>query len=108
MAWGLPYVVQGLSFAAQGLHMAAQGLHMASQGLHLAAQGLHLAAQGLHMAAQGLQMHHIAVYAVYGCWLAGHRDPRNPGNTPRGWYSSWFGALILHPVWLQTAGYRIQ
>ena len=50
--------------------------------LLLAAQGLHMGAQGLHIAAQGLQMHHIAVHAVYGCWLAGHKDHRDPDYPP--------------------------
>ena len=27
------------------------------------------------MATQGLHMQHMAVYAAYGCWLAGHREP---------------------------------
>ena len=35
--------------------------------------GVHLAAGGLHLAAQGQQKQHMAVYAAYGCWLAGHR-----------------------------------
>ena len=95
---GRHLAAQGLHVAAQGLHLAAQGLHMAAQGLHLAAQGLHMGAQGLHMAAQGLQMHHIAVHAVYGCWLAGHKDHRNPGNPPGGWYFSDSWATLLHPV----------
>ena len=54
-------------------------LHSTAQGLHSAAQGLHLAAQGLHMAAQGLQMHHIAVYAVYG-WSRIPRTPKVEGK----------------------------
>ena len=34
-----------------------------------------MAAGGLHLAAQGLHIQHMAVYAAYGCWLAGHRGP---------------------------------
>ena len=66
---------QGQHSPAQGMHSDAQGLHSAAQGLHSTAQGLHSAAQNLHIATQRLQMHNIAVYAAYGCWLAGHRDP---------------------------------
>ena len=32
-----------------------------------------MAACGLHLVAQGLHMQHMAIYAAYGCWLAGHR-----------------------------------
>ena len=71
--------------------MAAQGSHMAAEGLHWAAQGLHMAAQGLHMAAQGLQMHHIAVYAVYG-------SVQNP-TFAAGWGEiGWFGGPNLLPL----------
>ena len=34
-----------------------------------------------HVAAQELHMHNIAAYAVYGCWLAGHRDPQELSAT---------------------------
>ena len=46
--------------------------------------GVHLAAGGLHLAAQGLHIQHMAVYAAYGCWLAGHR-----GHTDLRGYTHW-------------------
>ncbi len=64
-----------------------------------------MAAQGLHMAAQGLQMQHIAAYAVYGCWLAGHRDHRIQSIRPEGANELVPGA---HTYILQTADCRIQ
>ena len=42
-----------------------------------------MAAGGLHLVAQGLHIQLMAVYAAYGCWLAGNR-----GHT----------GLRIHPV----------
>ena len=57
------------------LEMHEQMLNFGSQNTSKGGSGAIFGAQGLHLAAQGLQIHHIAVYAAYGCWLAGHWDP---------------------------------
>ena len=47
--------------------------HRVAYGLIWDICGVHLAAGGLHLAAQVFHIQHMAVYAAYGCWLAGHR-----------------------------------
>ena len=67
-------------------------------------KGKKIDVQGLHMAAQGLQMHHIDVHAVYGCWLAGHQDPRIQATRSCGGNEPVLGA---HST-IQNGGYSIQ
>ena len=79
----------GVDLPACGLRLAAQARHMQHNAENVAymvlpgkprgtiradmGAGVHLAAGGLHLAALGLQKQHMAVYAAYGWWLAGHR-----------------------------------
>ena len=49
--------------------------YLVAYRLILVIWGVHLAAVGLHLAAQGLHIQHMAIYAAYGCGLAGHRGP---------------------------------
>ncbi len=66
------------------LEMHEQMLNFGSQNTSKGGSGVIFGAPGLHLAAQGLQIHHIAVYAAYGCWLAGHRDPPLEHRTASG------------------------
>ena len=70
-------------FSCTGAAFGSIGATFGCTGAAFGCTGAAFGCMGLHMAAQGLHMHHIAACAVYGCWLAGHRDPQELREWPR-------------------------